>query len=67
MTNTTLQINDVLPNTDFVAGVDFSLFLPYSVKSNEEAEIPELWGEDNQIKSVMKAQASLFLGIQVKY
>lgn len=67
MTNTTLQINDVLPNTDFVTGVDLSLFLPYSVKSNEEAEIPELWGENNQISSGLKAQASLFLGIQVKY
>ena len=66
MTSTTLQINDVLPNTDFVTGVDLSLFLPYSAKS-EEAEIPELWGEDNQISSGLKAQASFFLGIQVKY
>lgn len=67
MTSTTLQINDVLPNTDLVTGVDFSLFLPYTVKSTEEAEIPELWGEDNQISSGLKAQASIFLGIQVKY
>lgn len=67
MTSTTIQISDVLPNTDFLAGVDFSLFLPYSVKSTDEVEIPELWGEDNRIRSSLKAQASLFLGIQVKY
>lgn len=67
MTSTTLQINDIFPNTDFLTGIDFCLFFPYSTKSSDEAEIPEFWGESNQIKSGLKAQASLFLGIQVKY
>ena len=67
MTSTTFQINNVLPNTDFLTGVDLSLFLPHTLKSSEEAEIPELWGEANQIQSGLKAQASIFMGVQVKY
>lgn len=67
MTSTTLQINDVLPNTDFVTGVDLSLFLPHTLKTTADSEIPELWGEDNQITSGLKAQASIFMGVQVKY
>lgn len=62
MTSTTFQVNDVIPNTDFVTGVDFSLFLPHSVKSSENAESNELWGEDNSIKSGLKAQASKPVG-----
>ena len=67
MTSTTLQINDILPSTDFVTGVDLSLFLPHTLKAPDEPEIPELWGEDNQISSGLKAQVSIFMGIQVKY
>lgn len=67
MTSTTFQINNVLPNTDFITGVDLSLFLPHTLKTTDEAEIPELWGEANQISSGLKAQASIFMGVQVKY
>lgn len=67
MTSTTFQINDVLPYTDFVTGVDLSLFLPHTLKTVDDPEIPELWGEENQITSGLKAQASVFVGIQVKY
>jgi len=67
MTSTTLQINDILPSTDFVTGVDLSLFLPHTLKASDQPEIPELWGEDNQISGGLKAQVSIFMGIQVKY
>ncbi len=67
MVSSNFQISDVLPYTDLVAGMDLSLFLPHSQKDSESAEFPELWGQSNQIDSGLKAQASLFLGIQVKY
>ena len=67
MTSTTVQINEVLPNTDFLAGVDFSLFLPHSVESKDEVKSPELWSEDNAISSGLKPQASMFLGFQFRY
>lgn len=67
MTSTTLQINDVLPNTDFVTGVDLSLFLPHTLKTTTDPEIAGLWSEDNQISAGLKAQASIFMGVQVKY
>jgi hypothetical protein len=67
MTSTTLQINNILPYTDFVTGVDLSLFLPHTLKTTNEAELPVLWGEDNQISTGLKAQASIFMGVQVKY
>lgn len=66
MTTTSFQISDVLPNTDFIAGADLSLFLPHSVKTTDTPEFPQLWGED-QISSGLKAQASVFVGVQVKY
>lgn len=67
MTNTTLQVNDILPNTDFITGIDLSLFLPHTLTTTDDPEIPALWGEANQISSGLKAQASIFMGIQVKY
>ncbi|MBC7428280.1 MAG: hypothetical protein H7336_06695 [Bacteriovorax sp.] len=67
MVSSNFQINDVLPYTDFVGGMDVSLFLPHSLKSNDAVEIPGLWGESNQIDSGIKAQASMFIGVQVKY
>ena len=67
MTSTTLQINEVLPNADFLVGVDFGLFLPHSVKSSNEVKKPEFWMQDNQINSGLKPQASLYFGLQFKY
>lgn len=67
MTSTTLQVNDVFPNTDLIGGVDFSLFLPHSVKTTDVPVNPALWGEDDQIDSGLKPQVSLFFGVQVKY
>lgn len=61
------QITDVLPYTDFVAGMDLSMFLPHSQKDVDEVQVPELWSESNQISSSLKPQASLFVGVQVKY
>ena len=66
MTTTTFQISDVLPSTDFILGADLSLFLPHSVKTTDSPEFPQLWGED-QITSGLKAQAAVFVGVQVKY
>jgi hypothetical protein len=67
MANSTFQINDMLPNTDFITGIDFSLFLPHAQESKDIVEFPELWPNSDKIKSTMKPQVSLFLGIQVKY
>lgn len=64
---TGFQVNDILPNTDLVAGADLSLFLPFTQTSKDATEIPGLWGESSEIKSSMKAQTSLYFGIQVKY
>ena len=66
MTSTSLQITEVFPNTDLIGGVDLSLFLPHSVKTTDQPAYPELWSED-QISSGLKAQASVFLGVQVRY
>jgi hypothetical protein len=67
--NTLVQVTDVIPNTDFVAGADLSLFLPYTQKSKDEITLPELWGAEssNQIQTGLKTQVSFFLGVQVKY
>lgn len=61
------QMNDVIPNTDFIAGMDLSLFLPHPLSTSENAEIPELWGEKNTITEGFKPQISAFIGFQVKY
>ena len=66
MTSTSLQITEVFPNTDLIGGVDLSLFLPHSVKTTDQPTYPELWSED-QISSGLKAQASVFVGVQVRY
>jgi len=63
----TFQVQSMIPNTDFIGGADISAFLPYSLKSESEAEIPVLWNESNEIKSDFKLQASLFFGLQVSY
>lgn len=67
MTSTQFMINDIIPNTDFITGIDFSLYLPHTLKSSNEPQNPELWGEDNQISGTLKTQLALFLGLQVKY
>lgn len=67
MTSTTFQITEVLPHTDFITGVDLSLFLPHSLTTSDTPEIPGLWPEDSQISAGLKAQASIFMGMQVKY
>ena len=69
LANTLMQMSDVLPNTDFIAGADLSFFLPSTQTSKDTVTLPELWGTEtsNQIKVSFKAQVSFFLGIQVKY
>lgn len=67
MANTTFQINDMLPNTDFISGIDFSLFLPHAQETKDSVEFPELWAQNDKIDSGLKPQVSLFIGIQVKY
>lgn len=68
-TNTIIQLSDVLPMTDLIAGADLNLFLPHTQKSTDEITIPELWNElsPNQIQTGLKPQVSFYLGIQVKY
>lgn len=67
--NTLVQVTDVFPNTDLIAGADFSLFFPHTQKSKDEIAIPELWGTESpaQIQAGLKPQVSFFLGVQVKY
>lgn len=67
MMSSNFQITDILPYTDFVAGLDLSLFLPHTQKDVEEPQIPELWSGSNQIDSSLKVQAALFVGAQFKY
>lgn len=65
MTSTAFQISNIIPYTDFIGGVDCSLYLPHTLKASE-AQYPEYWNS-NQISSTLKVQLALFLGIQVKY
>lgn len=67
MTSAQFMINNIIPNTDFITGVDFSMYLPHSLKSPQNPEYPQLWGEDNQISGTLKTQLALFIGVQVKY
>jgi hypothetical protein len=67
MVSSNFQVSDILPYTDLIGGMDLNLFLPHTLKADSEAQLPELWGESNQIDSGIKAQATLFLGVQVKY
>lgn len=65
--NSTFQIASVVPHTDLIAGADVSFLLPHTQKAQGTAEFPELWSENDEIKSSFKLQAALFFGIQVKY
>lgn len=67
MVSSNFQISNVLPYTDFVTGLDLSLFLPHSQKDSVEPEASELWSESSEIRSGLKPQASAFVGLQVKY
>ncbi len=62
------QLSEIIPNADFVTGIDFSMFLPYSLKTISNIEVPELWGNDNsKISEGFKANVSGFIGMQVRY
>jgi len=62
------QLNEIIPNTDFVAGVDLSMFLPTSLKPTTAVEVPELWENSaTNIDEGFKANVSGFIGLQVKY
>lgn len=65
--NTTFQVSDMLPNTDFIAGADLSMFLPSLQESKDTPEYPELWAQNDKIQQGLKTQVSAFIGIQVKY
>ena len=64
---TALQYNDVIPNTDLVAGVDFSLYLPHTLKANPNTTIEGLWPAEHTISVSIKGRLSAFIGIQVRY
>jgi hypothetical protein len=63
----TFQFKSMVPHTDFIAGADISAFLPYTLKAETDAELPDLWNEIDDIKSDFKLQASLFFGLQYNY
>jgi hypothetical protein len=67
--NSFVQIVDVLPLTDFIMGSDLTLYLPHHQNAITSTTIPNLWGTNpsNEIASGLKAQASFFFGVQVKY
>lgn len=67
MTSTVFQAKSFIPGIDFLAGVDLTLYLPYSLKTKDQAEIPNLWQGGDQISYSIKPQASLFLGVQTTY
>lgn len=66
MTSTLFQARSFLPGIDFIGGVDMTLFLPYSMKTNDDMNYPNLWNGD-QINNGLKIQASAFLGLQTTY
>ncbi|MBY0415221.1 MAG: hypothetical protein K2Q18_13705 [Bdellovibrionales bacterium] len=66
MLSTGFQILDVVPYMDVIGGADASLYLPHTLKAKGESQYPDLWSE-NQIRSNLKTQLSLFLGLQFKY
>lgn len=67
MTSSTFQVTELLPNTDLLMGVDLSLFLPHTLKTKDLAENPTLWNGGDEISEGLKAQASAFIGVQVRY
>lgn len=66
MTSTLFQAKSFLPGIDFIGGIDMTLFLPHSLKTNDDISYPALWNED-QIKNSLKVQASAFIGLQTTY
>lgn len=67
MTSSTFEITEFFPNTDILLGVDMSLFMPHTLKTKDQAENLTLWNGGDQISQGVKAQASAFLGVQVRY
>jgi len=69
MASTLIQILNVFPDTDIIAGADFSLFLPHTQSTHDEVTIPELWGSASptQIQAGLSPQVSFFIGLQAKY
>ncbi len=64
-----VQMTDVFPNIDFIAGADFNLNLASTQKSSDAITLPQLWGSDttDHIQSGIKPQAIFHLGVQVRY
>lgn len=63
------QATEVLPNIDLIAGADINFNLPYTLKTDSPASIPEIWSDaaPNDLKSEFKTQASFLLGVQYRY
>ena len=65
------QINDVIPKTDFVMGMDFQLTLPRLLPSSTPVKTPELWQEADSGRDVFSlplgAYWGLFVGFQSNY
>jgi hypothetical protein len=60
--------SEVLPVTDFIAGMNLSMYLPHSQTTSDKITIPEVWNTTaDQINSSLKLQASMFIGFQVRY
>jgi hypothetical protein len=67
MGNLSFQINNIIPHTDLITGLDLNLYLPHTLTSNDKIVISDLWPEEKTISVGFKTQASAFIGFQVKY
>lgn len=67
--NSYLQLQEIFPGIDLIAGSDLNIYLPHSQKSKDSITFPELWGTNppSAINSGLKTQVAFFLGVQVRY
>lgn len=67
LANVAYQMNEVLPQTDLILGMDAHFMLPYTLKTKDQTSYPGLWGSSDEITSSFKVQASLFIGLQFRH
>ena len=67
-TSTIIQIQNILPMTDFILGADINIFLPHTQQTSDEITVPALWGSTSpsELHYGLKTQVSYFLGFQVR-
>jgi hypothetical protein len=61
-----LEIDKVAPGADLILGSDLILYLPYSQTAPNSSGSGIAWNGD-KIRSSVRAQASFFIGVQIKY